>query len=415
MPNLPSSTALRRIILLLVVVLLLVAAVFGIRSLTRDDVYVRTARVSQGNIISSVSTNGKVEPVQLFEAHAAAPGQVANVYVHAGQSVTAGTLLLRMNTSEAETRVDTARAAIASANAAEHDVQQGGSQEERITLSGDLARARLQVDQAQQELSALQTLQSRGAASANEVAASRQRLLNAQSSLASLQQRQTGRYASTDRARVTAQLQEGRASLSAAEDQLKELVIRTPFAGTVFSLPVRQFSYVSLGDELVQVADLTRMQVRAYFDEPEIGKLHVNDAVVITWEARPGKVWHGHILRVPTTVQTYGTRNVGECLVTIDDATGDLLPSTNVTAKVTTQQVFNVLTIPHEALRTAPGSQNYVFVVRDGKLHKTPVQVGALNLQTVQILSGVSAGDTLALNTTNNVDLSDGLQVKEAQ
>ena len=42
-------------------------------------------------------------------------------------------------------------------------------------------------------------------------------------------------------------------------------------------------------------------------------------------------VWHGHIERTPVTVITYGTRNVGEVLIHIDDADGQLLPDTNVT------------------------------------------------------------------------------------
>ncbi|GAA3766184.1 efflux RND transporter periplasmic adaptor subunit [Terriglobus aquaticus] len=416
MPTVASSPAIRRSLLLLGVVLLLVAGVAVIRHATRDVVYVRTARAAEGDILSSVSTNGKVEPTQLFQAHAAQPGQVQQVYVHAGQLVAANTLLLRMDTTDAQAKIASAKEAITSAVAAQTDVQQGGSQEERIALSGDLARARLQVDQARQGLASLQQLQARGAASANEVAAARERLLTAQSSLTSLQQRQTQRYAPTDRARVAAQVTEGRTSLQAAQVQLENSVIRAPFAGTVFSLPVRQFDYVAAGEELAQVADLTHMQVLAYFDEPEIGKLKQNSAVIVTWDARPGKEWHGHIVRVPTTVINYGTRNVGECLINIDDATGDLLPNTNVTARVTTQQVYRVLTIPREALRTeTEAPRNFVYVVRNGKLHKTGVQVGALNLQTVQITGGLSAGDVLALNTTSNVDLADGLAVQEAK
>lgn len=416
MPTATSSPILRRILIVVGVVVLLIAGTLWVRHATRDIAVVRTATAGQGDIISSVSTIGKVGPVQLFQAHAAAPGQVEALYVHAGQVVAANTLLLKLNTIDAQTRVETARSAVATANAAQSDIQQGGSQEERLALSGDLARARLQVDQARQNLAALQQLQARGAASANEVDASRERLLTAQSSLTSLQQRQTQRYAPTDRARVAAQVAESRASLAAAEDQLRNGLIRTPFAGTVFDLPVRQYGYVAAGEELVQVADLTRMQVLAYFDEPDIGKLHLNNAVVITWEARPGKQWHGHIVRVPTTVETYGTRNVGECLISIDDATGDLLPNTNVTARVTTQQIYRVLSIPREALRTETQSpQNYVYVVRNGKLHKTSVDIGALNLQTVQITGGLSAGTVVALNTTSNVDLSDGLPVQVAK
>lgn len=409
-----NSAAVRRILVILGVLAALVLLVFGIRYATRSAVVVRTARVTTGDIVSSVSTNGKVEPVQLYQAHAAAPSQVQQVLVHSGQSVPAGTLLLRLGTAEATARVQTALASVASTAATAHDLQHGGSQEEQIVLRGDLERARLQADQAQRDVAALQQLQARGAAAPSEITAARQRLLSAQSTLASLQQRSSDRYASTDRERAAAQVADSRANLSAAQVALANNIVKSPFAGTVFSLPVRRYDFVQTGEELVQVADLSKMQVHAYFDEPEIGKLNQNDAVIITWDARPGRIWHGHIVRVPTTVITYGTRNVGECLIAVDDASGDLLPNTNVTAKVTTQQVRGVPLIPREALRTLGGT-NYVFVLRKGVLHKTAIQVGALNLQSVQVLGGLQTGDVVALNATSNIDLTDGLQVKEAQ
>ncbi len=394
---------------------LLILIVIGIRFATRSETPVRVATVSYGDLVSATATNGKVEPMQNFSAHAAEPGSVQAVYVHSGQQVAAGTLLVKMDASTADARVQTARSAIAQAQAAQFDLSNGGSNDERIGITGDLQRATLQVSQARNDLTALQNLQAKGAASANEVAAAQQRLASAQSSLDSLQQRSTARYAPTDRQRVQAQLADSRANLAAAQHTLSTEIVRAPFAGTVYSLPVKQFDFVPSGDELVSLADLTRMEVRAYFDEPEIGKLHMNDSVVITWDAKPNLVWHGHIVRTPTTVQTYGTRNVGECLIAVDDATGDLLPNTNVNVKVTTQQIYHVLSLPREALHTQ-GADNFVFLVQGTSLVKRPVKVGALNLLTVQILSGLSNGDTVALAAINSdVDLAEGLRVKVVQ
>ncbi len=399
-----------------VAAVLLIFIVIGIRSATHSDVPVRVATVGYGDLVSSIATNGKVEPVENFSAHAAEPGSVNAVYVRSGQQVAAGTLLLKMDVAAADARVQTARSAIAQAQAAQFDLKNGGSADERIAITGDLQRATLQVTQARNDVTALQNLQAKGAASASEVAAAQQRLATAQSNLDSVQQRSTARYAPTDRERVQAQLADSRANLAAAQQTLANDLVRAPFAGTVYSLPVRPSDFVSVGEELVSLADLTRMQVLAYFDEPEIGKLHTNDAVVITWDAKPNLSWHGHIVRTPTTVQSYGTRNVGECLIAVDDATGDLLPHTNVSVKVTTQQISHVLSIPREALHTQDSNNNFVFVVQNGTLVKRTIQVGALNLMTVQILSGLSAGDTVALATTNSdVDLAEGLRVKVVQ
>ena len=395
-----------------IIIVLLVLIVIGIRSATHKDIEVRAASVVYGDLISSTSTNGKVEPMQNFSAHAEEPGTVQAVYVRSGQQVAAGTLLLKMDTASAAARVETARSAIAQAQAAQYDLRNGGSTDERIGLSGDLQRATLQVTQARNDVAALQALQVKGAASANEVAAAQARLASAQSSLDTLQQRSTSRYAPTDRQRVQAQLADSHANLAAAQRTLSNSLVRAPFAGTVYSLPVRQYDFVPSGEELVQMADLSRVQVRAYFDEPEIGKLHINDAVTIRWDAKPNLTWHGHIVRTPTTVQTYGTRNVGECLVAVDDATGDLLPNTNVNVNVTTQQIYHVLSLPREALHTQ-GDENFVYLVQNKSLVKRTVQVGALNLMNVQILSGLKLGDTVALTAANSdADLTPGLRVK---
>jgi HlyD family secretion protein len=128
------------------------------------------------------------------------------------------------------------------------------------------------------------------------------------------------------------------------------------------------------------------------------------------WDAKPNQTWHGHISRAPSSVITYGTRNVGECLITVDDARGDLLPNTNVVVTVTTSQRFNVLSIPREALHTDGG--DFVYRVVSGKLVRTPIQVGVVNLTRVEIVSGLTDKDTVALNAANNRELCNGLPVK---
>lgn len=390
----------------------LILLLLAIRYATRSDTPVRVTQADYGDLLSSIATNGKVEPIQSFQAHASEPGTVRSVNVHDGEQVVAGTLLLQMDAATAVARVETARSGIAQAQAAQFDLRQGGSADERIAISGDLNRGKLQMTQAQNDLSALRALQSKGAASSAEVSAAQERLATAESSLQSLQQRSTSRYATTDRERVQAQLADSRAALAAAQDSLSKSVVRAPFAGTVYSLPVKQYEFVQAGEELVQMADLSKVQVRAYFDEPEIGKLKVGAQVVIKWDAKPSISWHGRITRTPLTVITYGTRNVGEALIAVDDANGSLLPNTNVNVNVTTQQIYHVLSLPREALRTQ-GAENYVYLVQHGLLVKRTIQVGALNLLRFQVVSGVQPGDVVALNPlSSSVDLSDGMRVK---
>jgi HlyD family secretion protein len=398
--------------MLWVILLAIVVLAFVIfRSTTRDTLEVKVATVTRQNLISSVPTNGKVEPIGEFQAYAPAAGVVAKVYVEVSQKVKAGELLLKMDDSDVVAKLATANATLSTAQALLHDMEHGGSQEEQIALTGDLTRAQLQQQNAAKNLAALKQLEQKGAASPSEVAAAEQQLLATNNSVQSFQMRTTQRYSPADKARIEAQVADARAALAAAQSSYASYNIRTPQAGTVYSTPVSAYDFVPAGETLVAVADLNKIQIHAYFDEPEIGKLAVGQAVKITWDAKPNQTWHGHVSIAPTTVITYGTRNVGECIITVDDAHGDLLPNTNVTVTVTTAQRFNALSIPREALHTDSG--NFVYRVVNNKLVRTPVQIGAAtNLIRAEITGGLTEKDTVVLGAINNHELSNGLPVK---
>src|SRR5487761_981912 len=162
-----------------VVLGVLVLVLLVVRSFTRDVVEISAEAVTHQNLVKSVPTNGKVEPIDDFRAHALTPGVISRIYVKLGQKVKAGSLLLTLNDSDAVAKLATANAALRTAQASLHDLQQGGSQEERITLEGDLSRYKAQQQQATKDLAALKQLQQRGAASASEVASAEQRLQSA--------------------------------------------------------------------------------------------------------------------------------------------------------------------------------------------------------------------------------------------
>jgi HlyD family secretion protein len=110
-------------------------------------------------------------------------------------------------------------------------------------------------------------------------------------------------------------------------------------------------------------------------------------------------------------VITYGTRNVGEVMVEVDDADGELLPYTNVNVTVTTSSEPNTLSVPREALRSENGKP-YVYKMTGNKLERTPVTIGTINLTQVAILSGLNEGDTVATGTANGQPLQEGVAIK---
>ena len=158
----------------------------------------------------------------------------------------------------------------------------------------------------------MQRLLQTGAASQAEVDAAKDRLRVADANVHLLQQKLKDRYSQQEVGHVEAQQTEARASLQAAQEMLKDSNVTAPRAGMVYSLPVREGQFVNAGDLLVQVADLHKVRVRAFVDEPEIGKLRPGQVVEVTWDALPGRVWQGKLETLPTTVVQHGTRTVGE-------------------------------------------------------------------------------------------------------
>ena len=387
------------------------ALFFYVRS-GRGVVTVGAAKVERHDLASEKSTNGRVVPLKDFQAHAPMAGVVNKIFVRLGQTVQNNQELVQMDDSQARKDLAAAKASLASSLATLQAMQQGGTQDERLAQNADLTAAKTQVVQNTASLTSLQTLLAKGAASANEVALAQQHLNASQERVRQIEARRNARYSSDDLTAQKAQVSQAQAAVDAAQTIYAGVDIHSPFAGTVYAIPVTQYEFVPAGETLVQVADLTKLQIKAYFDEPEIGLLKAGQPVTIKWDAKPGQIWHGHIVQAPTTIIAYGgTRNVGECLISVDDAKGDLLPNTNVTVKVTELQHNNVLSLPREALHTV-GMSDFVYKIVNNRLVRTPIQVGLTNLTRFEILGGLSEGDVVALGATTEADLSDGLRVK---
>jgi HlyD family secretion protein len=394
--------------------ILIVIVFFTARFLMRDQLLVREAQVSRQELVNEVSTNGRVEPENNYEFHSPVSTTVKAVYVQPGDQAPAGKLLVVMDDVQARARLATADSGVKAAQAALYAVTHNGTQEQRQAVAGDIARNRLERDQARRDLDALLKLKSSGAASASEVAAAQQRLDAAEASLHAFDQSANNRYSPAEVARAQAELTGAEANLAAARQVVAQTSIHAPVAGTIYSLDARPTEFAEEGKLLLQMADLHHERVRAYFDEPEIGRLAVGQKILIKWDAKPGRLWHGHIVRTPVTVITYGTRNVGEVLIGIDDADGGLLPDTNVTVTVTTSSEPNTLSVPREALHSENG-KSYVYKVVNDKLVKTAVTIGTINLTQVAILSGLNEGDYVATGTASGQPLQEGIPIKVAR
>jgi HlyD family secretion protein len=376
---------------------------------------VRIVKVERTSLVSNLTTNGKVEPVDARELRALAPGTVTNVLVKEGDRARTGQPLVELDRTEAAAGLARADAEWQAAKDDVRVIEKGGTTTENLELDDLIQKATLEQQEAARQLGISERLLAKSAATRGEVDASKDRVTKANQNLTYLQSRRGKRYGAEDDQRARARVNEALAALQLARQRLDASSAVSPVAGVVYALPVQRGNFVNRGDLLAKVADLDRLRVKVYVDEPELGRLAPGQDVVLTWDAAPGVTWPGKVNRMPAAVELLGTRSVGavECL--IENKENRLLPGVNVNVEVVAKRSDRALTLPKEAVineASAGGvpARHFVFVYSDGAVQRQEVQLGIADATRVEILQGLSEGQTVAIGGEHK--LSDGMRVR---
>jgi hypothetical protein len=156
------------------------------------------------------------------------------------------------------------------------------------------------------------------------------------------------------------------------------------------------------------MADLHRVRIRAFIDEPELGQIEVNQSVNILWDAHPDRVWNGRTEVLPKQVVTRGTRSVGELLCSVTNDKLDLLPNVTVDVRIHVSERQGTLVVPRGGV-FIDGDRRFVFRVEQDRLHRRLVKVGIADPTRIEILSGLNEGDVVAL--PGDVSLKENLRI----
>ena len=358
-------------------------------------------KVARDTITSTLTTNGKVEPIQWAEARAERQGVVESVYVQRGAQVAQGAPLVGLNTNSADAELSAAEAQIAQAQAQEQTIRQGGSALERTEIDNDLAKARLDLQTAQTNLAAAQRLYAKQAGTKTDVDTAQARVNDLQTQIEGLEKRKAALVQPVQKQVAGAKLREAEANAALAKHDLALSTVRSPIAGTVYDFDLRPGSFVNVGTVVAKIGRLEQVRVIVYIDEPDLGRVAVGMPVTITWDAMPGRTWKGVVDKMPTQVVQLAnsTRQVGEVSCVIRNPDRDLLPGTNINAEIVSRVVDNALVIPKEVLRR-DGAQTGVFVLTsDDHIAWRSVQLGVSSVTKVQVVSGLRDGESVALPT----------------
>ncbi len=399
--------SLRRWIVLLVLATLGVIALFSfLRSAPPD---VPFGKVSREDLVSTLVTNGQVEPRHTAEIRSAEGGKVATIQVKQGDPLRAGQPLLEFDAGEAQARIHDAEATLRSAEARLRQLRAGGPPKARAELDASIEAARLEQRAAKREAEALGRLVERKAAAPEELRRQEAEVARLNARIEGLERQRGTMVSPADSAEAESAVELARTALDEARRMAGQRTVRSPIGGVLYEFAVQPGAWLNPGDLVGRVGDLGTVRLSVFVDEPELGKLQFGLPVTIRWDAKPDREWTGKVNQLPSRVQAFGTRQVGEVICLIDNPGGELLPGTNVNVEIETARVAKALVVPKQALRRRLGVDG-VWKLSGSSIHWQPIETGISNLTSAQVEKGLSEGESVVL--TYDRELREGMEVK---
>ncbi len=364
---------------------------------------------SREQLVSYVATNGRVDPIEDYEIFSAATGQVLKVGVNEGDRVEKGSVLATIDNQTARAGLQQAKARLEVAQAALATIERGGSPKEIADLKHQLGIAERAREKARQEVSALERLAGKQAATGAELTGAADDLANREAEVESLRKKLNLGAAPELGDAALARVREAESAVALATKQLRSSVIRSPAGGVLYSLDLREGSFLTPGTRVAMVGKVDRVRVVVFVDEPELGRLQLGAPVKITADAYPDQTWEGKVDRLPTEVVSLETRRVGEVWCSVDNPGGELIPNLTVSAQLQSGIAVSALTLPREAV-VHDREQPFVWVLGPNQIaEKRPVELGIQNAARTQITAGLDGNEQVLLQ--GSVSLEAGLRV----
>ncbi|WBM34642.1 MULTISPECIES: efflux RND transporter periplasmic adaptor subunit [Pseudomonas] len=348
---------------------------------------VSTVAVTRADIESSVTALGTLQPRRYVDVGAQASGQIHKLHVEVGDTVRKGQLLVEIDPSTQQARLDAGRYSI-------------------DNLKAQLAEQRAQYQLAQQQLKRQRDLAAAGATRDEDVQTADAQLKVTQARIDMFQ----------------AQIRQAQANLRSDEAELGYTRIYAPMDGTVVAVDAREGQTLNAQQQtplILRIAKLSPMTVWAQVSEADIGKVKPGMTAYFTTLAGGKRRWTStvrQILPIPPKPLDQASQGGGSPASAIAGTTGAQVvqytvlldvenPDGALMAEMTTQVFFvagqasQVLTAPLAALDGAgdEGVRLAQVVTRDGKIEQRKVRTGLSDRLRVQILDGLAEGEQLVI------------------
>jgi macrolide-specific efflux system membrane fusion protein len=367
-----------------------------------------TALVASRDLSATVTAVGTVHAMVGAEVRVGSriPGRVEQIAVRVGDRVKAGQMIARLEQDDLRAAVAKARGDLAADEAKLATVRNGARPEE--IRAAEAARRRAQADRllAQVNLKryrqlyeedggvALQLVDS--AARDFDMAAEQLRVTEEQLALT------REKYTPEDLQYAEAQVVQTRAALKIAEANLGYATITAPMSGVVASVSTQQGETVTSGSAaaqaptLVTIIDLDRLQVDAYVDETDIGKVQAGQSATFMVDAFPEKEFTGKVTAIYPKALIQQNVVTYDVVVAIENPEGLLRPDMTANTTITVAKREKVLAIPNQAVRREDGDR--VAFVQDGeRFVRRPIKTGWKDKTYTEVLGGLKEGERVVV------------------
>ena len=398
-----------RKILIPAAVVVLVGAVVAMLLLDRnsDAPKYQTARAERHDLRMVVNTNGIIEPVDRSEIYAPVDGVVARIPVTEGARIARGQTLVELESTETRTALSDARTALLEARRQAERVETGPPAEEITVLEASIAEAALALERTRKDLAVEEGLLEKGAvarASVEALARERDRLRLRIEGLERQRRDLAERYSAQEKEWEREKVRELARQVAFLERQIGMESVRAPREGVLFALEVQPGAHVPRGQLLARINQPGRVRLRAYVDEPDLGRIAEGQPARIEWDGLAGRHWNGAVEKPAEQVVDLDNRTVGYVLCSIEGEPKELIPNLNVKVEITTEQKPGALTVPRSAVFSLDGKRS-VLVLEGPKAVVRTVVPGLVTAEEIEILEGVREGEVVA---TNPLDVNSG-------
>jgi len=420
------SRTVKIVIGVVVLVVLVAAAAFFLSKSAGSGPVIKTAKASKSTLKVTVAASGKISAGNRAEVYPVAAGTLDAVYVKDGQTVKAGQKLAKMDTGPLRVAVKQAEAAVEQAEAGIETIHQTtpSCADERAAKAAVCA-AEAQYKNAKSAYDFVKDLpwtpsKETSVAVANaSVKQARAGVLSAKASLVKVRRGQdVGEQLDAANAGVAS----AEAALGVARANLNNAALIAPTDGTVFLNPAgvagsdgkaplpAAGSGVSPASAPFSVVQLGTSTFTAEVDEADIDRVKLGMTADVTLDAFPGQTFTTTVVHINPAAQPTATGGtIFQVELELNDTGKTVLLGMKGDATIQVSAVQGALTIPVEGLFNQNG-QNYVFQLVGTKLKQTNITVGATTDTSVEVLKGLSEGDSVAL--AGSTQYTDGMTVR---